>query len=195
MALGSCVDGVVGVRPCSLPRGIIPGVQSAGHSTEHRPQPGVPGVQLLQANPHLLKHQLWLLLEIIHSLCCSGSLQTILILSQCFNCVWELVNKVQALSVTSGFLISAQRSLSLGGGIPMSTSLALLTVLGVFQASCCSVLLWQELPSPSWLGEGAGIWWRGAAPSSVGDPCRAVGKGSVWCGQSTFIWPQSPAPH
>lgn len=69
----------------------------------------------------------------------------------------------------------------LGAGIPRSPSLE--PVPAVSQASC-AVLLWQELPSPWWLRESAG---ERSSPALL-SPC------SLWCGQSTFIWPQSPAP-
>lgn len=57
-----------------------------------------------------------------------------------------------------------QSSLSLGAGTPASSSLAW-ELSWVSLRLPAAVLLWQELPSPSWLGEGAAIWWRGAAPA------------------------------
>lgn len=122
-------------------------------------------------------------------LCCSGSKKTILLLPQSFNCVWELVNRAQAvcdqwvpyLSPEEPFPGSCNRSLARGA------------VLAVSQASCCTFVV-AGAAQPLVAQGGSRAWCRGAAPSSGGDPCTAAGKGSVWCGQSTFIWPQSPAP-
>lgn len=96
MALGSCVGGV-------WSQAVLPSPGNCPWSSESRgcaPQPGAPA-----STPHLLKHQLRLLLTPFRPL------QATALLPQRLHCVCELASRVPALPVTSGLLISPRAAL------------------------------------------------------------------------------------
>lgn len=87
--------------------------------------------------------------------------------------------------MTSGFLISAQRSLSLGAAIAAwHGELSWLSL-----KLPAALLLWQELPSPSWLREGAEPGAEEQLPALEVIPAQQQGKAASGVGRALSSGP------